>query len=145
MEDIMKPSAHRQSEANCNLVDQLGDLVRPVETRLELAGRGVRKRRRRLLPESQERPVTDVVRNLAMVLVIVELVDRLSLLEPVTNVSKELFTFFHVPGHGNDPCVARFVGPDRRRFPPIDNVERCVPKGGLVGGVEDKLRPRQPA
>jgi len=36
VEDVVQPSVRRQGEAHGNLIDELGDVVRPEEVRLQL-------------------------------------------------------------------------------------------------------------
>jgi len=60
--------------------------------------------------------------------VIVKLLDRLGLLQPVADVGEELFTFFHALGDGSHPRVPRFIRPNGWRIAPVDDAERRVPQ-----------------
>lgn len=144
VENVMDASAGRQRQPNRHLVDEFGDLIRPEEPGLELAGGLLGQRRRRTLLEAQEHPVAHLEHNMAMYLVVVQLLRRLSLFQPVTNIGEELFTLLHAFSDGRDACFPRFIRPDGRGITSIDDAEGCITQRRLVGRVEDELGPRQP-
>jgi len=61
------------------------------------------------MTKTQERPVTDLISHRPMTRVVVPLVDRLRLLEPVPNVVKELCPLLHAASYSWDPGFARLV------------------------------------
>jgi hypothetical protein len=92
MKHIVNASSGRQGKADHDIVDQLGDAVWPEEVWLELTGDSLGKGRRRTLPEKEERLVTHPVFDVAVHLVIVQLLHRLSLFQLVVDVGHELCT-----------------------------------------------------
>jgi len=144
MKHIMNASSRWQGEADGGIVDQLGDAVRPEVAGLELAGDFLGPRRGCTLVEPKERPVPHLVRNVAVDLVIVQLLSRLGLFQPVAGISQELVALLHAFGDRCHPSISRFIGPDGLRITPVDDAEGRVLQGGLVGGVEDVFRPWQP-
>jgi hypothetical protein len=84
------------------------------------------------------------IRDGAVSLVIILLLDSLCLFQPMADISEELFALLHGSSHCRNTCVPRFIGPDGRRLTPVDDLERRVAERALVGGVEDVLRPWLP-
>ena len=97
------------------------------------------------MPESKKSPVTDLICDVAVDLVIVPFLHGLGLLQPEANISQELLPLLHAFGNRRHPRLPWLIGPDRGRIPAVDNAERCLPQRSLIGGVEDELRPGQPA
>jgi hypothetical protein len=65
-----------------------------------------------VVAKMQKGPVTDLVRDVAMVLVVEALVDRLSLFEPSADVSQKLVSLLHRLGNDSHPCITRLIRPD---------------------------------
>jgi hypothetical protein len=101
-----------QCETNCHVVDELDDAVGPVELRTELAGGGLGKRCRCTMPKTKEDPVAHLKGDRAMRPIVVTLLHRLGLLQPMANVLQELGTLFHGLGHDSDPRLARLIRPN---------------------------------
>lgn len=142
MEHIMEAGAGWKLETNGHVVDELETNGRaPIEAGLQLARAGLRQGRGSMLSQAEERPVAHQIRDVAVLLVVVQLLDRLGLLEPVADVGEELSPFLHAFGDCSNTRVPRLVGPNRRQVPAIDDPEQGVPKRGLVRCVEDELRP----
>jgi hypothetical protein len=76
------------------------------------------------LTETEERPVTNLVDNLSMVLVVGSLVGLLGLLQPIADVVEEGGSFLHLLRHCCHPRVAGFVGADSRRVTVVHHPER---------------------
>jgi hypothetical protein len=97
------------------------------------------------LAKAKECPVPNLICDLLVVLIILQLLDRLSLLEMEADVSQKGFPRFHFMCHRRHPCVVGLVGADGGQITVVDHVERGVVEGLLVGRVVDVLRPREPA
>jgi hypothetical protein len=138
---VVDAGAGQQGKADSDFIDELGDAVRPKETRLELASDSLGKRSSRALSKAKERPVSHLVRDVAVRLVVVQLLRRLSLVQPVADVSQELRALLHALGDRSHRCVPRLIRSDGRRIVPVDDAERRVPQRRLVGGVEKELPP----
>lgn len=95
--------------------------------------------------KSEERPISHIVGHFSVVLVVVPLVERLGLLKAIAHVLKERSSLLHALGDGRHTSVARLIGPDGGRVTTVDDPEWSVLERALVGGVEDELRPREPA
>jgi hypothetical protein len=61
------------------------------------------------MAETKEHPVTDCIRDRAVQLVVVLLLDRLSLLQAVANIRQELCSVSHVPSDDGHTSFARLV------------------------------------
>ena len=145
VEHIVQPSARRKGQADSDVIDEFDDAVGPEVARLELASDGLGNGRCCSLTKTKEDLIAHLIRNMTVELVVVLLLDRLCLLQAITDVRQELVTLLHVPGDGGHPCVPRLIRPDGWRIAPVDDAERRVPQRGLVGGVVDVLGPWQPA
>lgn len=124
--------------------DDRDDLVRPEESRPELAGGLDLQRSGRTVAKAEPHPVIHGEGHIPMVLVVKALVDRLGLLEPGTHILKKSVPVRHMLCHCCDARLARLVGANRRRITTVDNLEWCLLEGGLEGHVVHVLRPGQP-
>ena len=109
MEHVVQSSSRRQLEADSHLVDQLQDLIQPDIARLELPLGRVGKGRRSALPEAQSCPVADLEGHQPMVLVVEELLRRLSLLQAIADVVEESHAVLHLLSHRGHPGLSRLV------------------------------------
>ena len=123
MEHVVKTGAGRKSEANCDLVDQLDDVVGAVVARSELSRRSLRKRRCCAMPKPEKGPVAHLVRDPPMASVVVAFLKSLRLFQPVPDVVEELRAFLHAVGDSRHPRLAWLVRPNGRRVSTIDDVE----------------------
>jgi hypothetical protein len=106
---VVDVGAGWQGKANCDVIDKLGDAIRPKEPRLKLAMDSLGKRRSRVLSEAKERLVSHFVRDVAVHLVIMSLLRRLSLFQPVADIRQELLSLLHALGYRGHPCLARLI------------------------------------
>ena len=78
-----------------------------------------------------------------MMLVVMELLDSLSLLQPVPRGRQELLAFGHRLGHSSHARVPGLIGADGWRIAAIDHPKWRVVQRGLVRRVVDVLSPWQ--
>jgi hypothetical protein len=88
----------------------------------------VGQRRNRSLAKSEQHPIINLVGNLTISLVVVQLLNRLSLLETSADIGEKFLAFLHVLGDSCHPCVARLIGPDGWWVTPVDDPERGIPE-----------------
>ena len=103
MKHVMQTCSCGQIEADGDVVDQLGDAVRPEVAGLELARRRLGQGGSGALAQSKESPVAYLIGYWTVACIIVVLLDLLSLLQPSTNVRQELVTLLHAAGHSSHP------------------------------------------
>ena len=106
---VVQACSVRQVETDGDVVDQLGDAVRPEVAGLELARRCLRKRGSGTLTQAKEGPIAHLIGHLAMSRVVVAFLDLLCLFQPRANVGEELLALRHAPGNSSDPRVSRLV------------------------------------
>ena len=144
MKHVVDASAVWKLEADSDLVDEFQHTVGPIEPGLQLAGGVSGEGGRGAVSETEQHPFAHLIRDGAVSLVIIPLLDSLCLFQPMADISEELFALLHGSSHRRNTCVPRFIGPDGRRLTPVDDLERRVAERALVGGVEDVLRPWEP-
>ena len=93
MKNVVKARVGRQGEANSDLVDELHDLVGPVEARLKLALRLLLQGGGRTLAKAKKGPVAHLIGHWTMASVVEALLDRLGLFKAVADVGEELLAF----------------------------------------------------
>jgi hypothetical protein len=103
MEDIVEASLGRQGQANGDIVDELDHAVRPVKPWLQLADCRLGHRGRRALTKTQQHPLTFLVVDRTVELIVVALLHHLGLLEPVMDVLEELRVLLQSPSHRRYP------------------------------------------
>ena len=136
MEHVVDAGAGRKLQPNGDLVDKFGDAVWSKEARLQFAAHSLRKRCGPALTESKQRPIADLIGDLAVRPVVVALLVCLCLLQTVVDVFHEFLALLHALGNSRHPGVPKFIGPDGRRIMPVDHTERSIPQGRLVSRVE---------
>ena len=127
MKNVVQTGAGWKGDAHRDLVDQLNDAVGPIEARSEPARRSLRKRRR-AVPKPEQGPVAHLILHWTVAGVVIALLHRLRLFQPVADVVEELCALLHAAGNSGHPRLARLVRPDRRRIPAIDDTKRRVAK-----------------
>ena len=88
------------------------------------------------LTESKQRPIADLIGDLAVRPVVVALLVCLCLLQTVADVLQEFLALLHALGNSRHPGVPGLIRPDGRRITPVDHTERSIPQGHLVSRVE---------
>ena len=114
MKNIVKARLGRQGEANGDFIDELHNLVGPVETRLKLALRLLLQGGCCTLAKAKKGPIAHPIGHGTVAGVVEALLDRLRLFEAVTDVSEEFFTFLESLGDGSNPGLTRLIRPNRR-------------------------------
>ena len=123
MEDVVQPSVRRQGEAQGNLIYELGDTVRPEEARLELPFGRLGQEGDSMMVLAEQDPIANRVGDRAVKLVVVALLDRLGLFQPIADVCEELVVVRHVLGDNNYTRLARLIGVNGRRVVAIHHTE----------------------
>ena len=106
MEDVVEPSARGQSKAHRDSVDELSDAVRPEEARLELPFGHLGQGGGSMMTLVEQDPIANHVGDKAAKLVVVALLDRLGLFQPIADVCEELVVVRHVLGDSNHTRLA---------------------------------------
>jgi hypothetical protein len=109
VKDVMQASTGRQGEPDGDIIDELDDAVGLVEARFKLSRCSLGQRRGRVVAKTENGPIADLVRDVAMVLVVEALVDRLSLLEPSADVIQKLVALLHRLGSDSHLCITRLI------------------------------------
>lgn len=112
MEHVVHSSTWWQLQADGDVVNHFGDAIGPEVAGLELARRGLRQGGSRALPEAKQGPISYLVCDGAVELVVVVLLDLLCLFKAVADVLEEGIPLLHVLGHGGDPGFALLIGPN---------------------------------
>ena len=87
MKHVVDASAGWKLEADSDLVDEFQHTVGPIEPGLQLAGGVSGKGGRGALSETEQHPLAYLIRDDAVSLVIILLLDSLCLLQPVAHIS----------------------------------------------------------
>ena len=132
-------------QADCYLVDEFDDAVGPDVAGLQFALSSTGQRSSGSLTKPKERPVAHLIGYRPVLAVVVELLDRLGLLEAIADVGEERLAGLHLLGNRINPRITRFIRTDGGRVAAIDHTEQRLVERCLVGRVVDVLRPRQPA
>ena len=123
MKDVVEPSARGQIKEHRDSVDELGDAVRPKEARLELPFGRLGQGGSSMMTLAEQDPIASRVRDEAMNLVVVALLDRLGLFQQIADVCEELIAVRHVFGDSNHTRLARLIGANGRRVATIHHTE----------------------
>jgi len=133
----MQSGALGKLQANSYLVDELGDAVWPDVAGLQLARSSARQGCSGPLSKPKERPIPDLVGHWPVLAVVVELLNRLRLLEAIANVGEERLAGLHLLGRRRHPRLTRFIRTDGGRVTTVDHAERRLVERRLVGRVVD--------
>ena len=106
MKDVVELSARGQIKAHRDNVDELGDAVWLKEARLELPFGRLGQEGDSMMVLAEQDPIANRVGDRAVKLVVVALLDRLGLFQPIADVCEELVVVRHVLGDSNHTRLA---------------------------------------